>query len=171
MANVNTWKTFGSMAIVVFMFLVIVSFLLVFVFSHINTFHENLVYNNLVNQSEDIMSKCNKENAIKVFDTYNNSLIKNMIEKQTYAKVYILSKDNQTQEIRYFFKSNLVSIDILDDNKLTVRRDIYDSNGQKRVQQYYLRDKLVQRQYLDEKGEITSSTSIIIPPISWRSSY
>jgi hypothetical protein len=143
----------------------------VFIFPHINIFHENLVYNNLVNQSEDIISKCNKENAIEVFDTYNDSLIKNMTEKQTYARVYISSKDTQPQEIRYFFKSNLVAIDIRDDNSLVVRRDIYDSNDHKRVQQYYLRDKLVQSQYLDEKGEITSSTSIIIPPISWRSPY
>lgn len=129
-------------------------------------------YVNLIQQSEANVSKCDQTvpSVISINDLSNNS-IKDLTKKSTYTKVFVLSKGSSVQEIRYFYKSKLVAIDILGDNAKIVRRDIFDINGHIRVKLYYLSETPVHKHFLDENGRITFSRPIIMPPVDWRSGY
>lgn len=117
-------------------------------------------YHNLIKQSEEIISKCNQSTPIKVtIDSFNNKLTIDSI----YARIFVLSKDNRVQEIRYFKQNKLIALDILGEDARIVRRDIFDTKVRIRVRLFYENERRVQEHFLDEKEKIIFNKSLFVP--------
>lgn len=131
-------------------------------------------YNDLINQNEKSIGECNKNKPIKLtIDNVNGKSINELIKDSIYARIFILSEDDRIQEIQYYFERKLISIDIIGDDGNTVRRDIFDTKGRKRVSEFFLNGKINYKYFFNEKGEniLQEPGSIFIPPASGRTGY
>lgn len=147
--------TVKIMAIGVLICIIIIGMCLLLLFQNKYEF-----YHNLIKQSEEIISKCNQSTPIKVtIDSFNNKLTIDSI----YARIFVLSKDNRVQEIRYFKQNKLIALDILGEDARIVRRDIFDTKVHIRVRLFYENERRVQEHFLDEKEKIIFNKSLFIP--------
>jgi hypothetical protein len=120
-------------------------------------------YTNLIQQTDVNINKCNQESPSYITKgTDNNNLIKDLTEKNTYSKVYII-EDGYTREIRYYYDGNLIAVDLQGYDSKIVRREIFDINGDKRISLYFYDERPMKRQYFDEKGDTILSEVIYIP--------
>lgn len=135
--------TFGKMAIGVIVGLFVIAGLLLYIFQDKYIFYEYLS-----KEGEEITRKCNQM-------TLSN------LTESICIRTNIFSEDGRVQEIKYFNRSNLTTIDIIGDDAKIVRRDIFDVNGNIRVRIYYLNEMQIHKHFLDEKGKIILSKPII----------
>jgi hypothetical protein len=120
-------------------------------------------YEDLLKTCENVIQKAEKLTPIEIqedkFEIERQKLI-----KDDYVRIIILSEYLYKKEIKYYNDKKLIAIDKLDESEKLLRRDIFDTEGNVRIQIFYGQDEEKLRMYyVNLEGERINTIKFRLP--------